>query len=214
MAKEEILKGLADAVVDMEEDAAVAYAERAVAEGVDAYTAIDEGLAAGMQKAGDLFEEEEYFIPELLLCSDAMNAGMDVLKPHLVVDEAAGAKIKIVIGVIEGDTHDIGKNLVKTLVEAGGFDVIDLGRDVKPQIFADTAIAENADVIALSTLMTTTMLGMPKVVDILRERGKKDAIKVIVGGGPLSQSYADKIGADGYAPSASEALKLLKKMYA
>jgi corrinoid protein of di/trimethylamine methyltransferase len=213
LSKETIIQGLSDSVVDMEEEDAANYARQAIDEHVDAYEAIDQGLAAGMQRAGALFEEEEYFIPELLLCADAMNTGVDILKPHLTIDEADGEKIKVVIGVMEGDTHDIGKNLVKILVEAGGFEIIDLGRDVPPQTFVDTAIENTADVIALSTLMTTTMLGMPKVVDLLKEKGVREKFKVIVGGGPLSQGYSDKIGADGYAPNASDALRLVQGFF-
>ncbi|MDR0851950.1 MAG: corrinoid protein [Clostridiales Family XIII bacterium] len=214
MSKEIILQGLADAVLEMEEDSAADYANQAVEEGIDAYEAIDKGLAAGMSKAGDLFDEEEYFIPELLLCADALNAGVDILKPHIKVDLSAEKKTKIVIGVIEGDTHDIGKNLVKLLMEAGGFEIIDLGRDVPPQNFVDAAVEEEADIIAISTLMTTSMLNMAKVVDLLVAQGVRDRFKVILGGGPLSQSYADKIGADSYAANASDALRLVQRLTA
>ncbi|MDR0813785.1 MAG: corrinoid protein [Oscillospiraceae bacterium] len=210
--RERILRGLSDSVVDMDEDTAAELSNEAVAQGIDALEVIDEGLADGMRRAGDLFESEEYFIPELLVCSDALNAGVEVLKPHIKVEGGAEKKTKVVIGVIEGDTHDIGKNLVKILVEAGGFEIIDLGRDVPAEKFVDTAIAEQADVIALSTLMTTTMLGMPKVVELLKEKGVREKHKVIVGGGPLSQAFSDKIGADGYSKNASEALKLVKTL--
>lgn len=208
----EILKGLSDAVLDMDEVAAVDYANRAVESGVDATVAIESGLADGMQRAGELYEQEEYFISELLLCADALNDGVDVLKPHIKVDEEAAAKKKIVIGVIQGDTHDIGKNLVKILTEAGGFEIIDLGRDVPPETFVSTAIENEADVIAMSTLMTTTMLGMPKTIKLLEERGARDKFKVIIGGGPISQHYADTIGADGYSANASDAVRLLRKL--
>jgi len=209
--KEKILKGLSDAVVDMDLKQAVEFAQAAVTAGIDALEAIDSGLADGMQRAGELFEKEEYFIPELLICADAMNAGVEVLKPHIRV-ESQEEKIKIVLGVIEGDTHDIGKNLVKILIEAGGFKVIDLGRDVPIQKFVDTAIEEEADIIAVSTLMTTTMLGMPKIISLLKEKGVRDKFKVIVGGGPISQAFADKIGADGYSPNASDTLRLVKSL--
>jgi len=209
-SKEAILRGLSDAVYDMEEEDAVTYANRAIDDAVDAYEAIEKGLADGMQRAGVSFEEEEYFIPELLLCADALNAGLDVLKPHIVIDEKAAARKKIIIGVMQGDTHDIGKNLVRILTEAGGFEITDLGRDVPPAVFVETAVREDADVIALSTLMTTTMPGMPKVIELLKERGIRERFKVIVGGGPVSQAFADKIGADGYAPNASEAHRLIR----
>jgi corrinoid protein of di/trimethylamine methyltransferase len=212
-AKQDILKGLSDSVLNMEEDAAAEYAEKAVSAGIDATEAIESGLADGMQRAGALYEEEEYFISEILLCADALTAGVDVLKPHIKVDGAREKK-KIVIGVMQGDTHDIGKNLVRILVEAGGYEVYDLGRDVAPQTFVDEAIEKDADVIALSTLMTTTMTGMPKVIDLLDKKGVRDRFKVIIGGGPISQSYADRIGADGYSRSASEAVRLIEGLVA
>ncbi len=212
--KEEIIKGLSDSVLNMEEEQTAGYAHRAVKEEIDAFEAIDKGLADGMRRAGDLFESEEYFIPELLVCADAMITGVDILKPHIKADNQIKAKTKVVIGVIEGDTHDIGKNLVKVLLESGNFEVFDLGRDVPPTRFVETAIENNADVIAISTLMTTTMVGMKKVIDQLNEEGIREQYKVIVGGGPISQGYANQIGADGYSPNATEALRLLKGLVA
>jgi corrinoid protein of di/trimethylamine methyltransferase len=208
--KDEILKGLSDSVLEMEEERAVAYANQAVSENLDPFEVIDKGLADGMKRAGDLFEEGDYYIPELLLCSDALNAGVDILKPHIRVSETTGEKTRIVIGVIEGDTHDIGKNLVKTMVEAGGFEVFDIGRDVPPSKFVDTALEKNADVIAISTLMTTTMTGMEKVIGLLKEKGVRDNFKVIVGGGPISKGYAERIGTDGYSTNAMEAVRLVR----
>ncbi|MDR0817049.1 MAG: corrinoid protein [Clostridiales Family XIII bacterium] len=211
MSKEEILKWLSDSVFEMEEEKAAEYANRAIEEGIGATAAIEEGLADGMTRAGEMYEEEEYFISELLLCADALNAGVDVLKPHIVATDA-DAKKKIVIGVIQGDTHDIGKNLVKILTEAGGYEIIDLGRDVPPETFVETAIEKEADVIAISTLMTTTMKGMSKTIDLLIEKGIRDRFKVIIGGGPVSQRYADQIGADGYSKDASKAVRLLESL--
>jgi corrinoid protein of di/trimethylamine methyltransferase len=208
----EVLYGqLADAVVDMDEDRAVELSNQAVAEEVDAYEAIDKGLAKGMERAGQLFEEEEYFVPELIICSDAMNAGIDILKPHIKQGEAA-VKRRGVIGVIEGDTHDIGKNLVKIMLEASGFDIVDLGRDVPPRTFVDQAIETNADLILLSSLMTTTMDAMAEVIKILVERGVRDRFKVAVGGGPISRAFADRIGADGYGKNATEAVRLCQRL--
>lgn len=209
--KEKLFKELAEAVVDMDEDTAVATAEAVVAAGIDAYEAIEKGLSAGMARAGELFDEEEYFIPELLMCSEAMYAGMDVLKPHIQQDTVA-EKRRVVIGVIEGDTHDIGKNLVKIMLETSGFDVTDLGRDIPPARFVDTARDIDADIIALSTLMTTTMDGMGEVVRQLNDQGIRDSFKVIVGGGPISQGFADRIGADGYAVNAADAVRLARRL--
>ena len=207
----EIFKKLSDAVVDMDEDEAVKLSNQTVSDGLDAYEAIDRGLADGMERAGVLFEREEYFIPELLMCSDAMYAGLDILRPH-IKRGAAAEKRKVVIGVVEGDTHDIGKNLVKMMLESSGFDVVDLGRDVPPLRFVEEAIAVEADIIGLSTLMTTTMSGMKNVVEFLEEKGVRDKFKVMVGGGPISQSFSDKIGADGYARNAAEAVRLAREL--
>lgn len=209
--KEELFKKLSDAVVDMDENLTVSVAQEIVAEKIDAYEAVEKGLSNGMDRAGTLFEEEEYFIPELLLCSDAMYAGLDVLKGHIKVAEQ-GEKRKIVIGVVEGDTHDIGKNLVKIMLETSGFEVYDLGRDIAPLAFVEKAKEVNADIIALATLMTTTMEGMAAVVEILQAQNLKDSYKVIVGGGPISQSFADKIGADGYAVNAADAVRLSRRL--
>ncbi|WP_243375078.1 corrinoid protein [Geotalea sp. SG265] len=209
--KETLYKQLADAVVDMDEDQAVATAEAVATAGLDAYEAIEKGLSAGMERAGQLFDEEEYFIPELLMCSDAMYAGMDVLKPHIRQD-AVAEKRRVVIGVIQGDTHDIGKNLVKIMLETSGFDVTDLGRDIPPASFVQTAQEIDADIIALSTLMTTTMDGMGEVVRQLNDQGVRDKFKVIVGGGPISQGFADRIGADGYAVNAADAVRLARRL--
>ncbi|ACM20892.1 methyl-Co(III)-5-hydroxybenzimidazolylcobamide-binding protein [Geotalea daltonii FRC-32] len=209
--KETLFKQLADAVVDMDEDQAVTTADAVVAAGLDAYEAIEKGLSAGMERAGQLFDEEEYFIPELLMCSDAMYAGMDVLKPHIRQD-AVAEKRRVVIGVIQGDTHDIGKNLVKIMLETSGFEVTDLGRDIPPARFVDAAKEIKADIIALSTLMTTTMDGMGEVVRQLNDQGLRDKFKVIVGGGPISQGFADRIGADGYAINAADAVRLARRL--
>ncbi|EIW19792.1 MULTISPECIES: corrinoid protein [Pelosinus] len=211
--KEELLKQLADAVVDMDEEKAVELSQIIVAEGIDAYEAIEKGLSAGMEVAGRLFEEEEYFIPELLMCSDAMYAGLSVLKPHLKAKEgAAEEKVKIVIGVIEGDTHDIGKNLVKILLETSGYEIIDLGRDISPQKFIDTAKEQDAKIIAISTLMTTTMDGLAEVIRLLQQQDIREQFKVMIGGAPVSQAFADKIGADSYAVNAATAVRLARQL--
>lgn len=209
--KEILFKKLSDSVVDMDEEEAVAISKEVIAQEYDAFEAIDKGLSAGMEKAGELFEEEEYFIPELLMCSDAMYAGLDILKPHIKIDKNE-VKLKVVIGVVEGDTHDIGKNLVKIMLETSGFDVIDLGRDVPPSIFVERAKEENANIIALSTLMTTTMDNMAEVIRILDKQNIREEFKIMIGGGPISQGFADKIGADGYSVNAAEAVRLARKL--
>jgi dimethylamine corrinoid protein len=208
--KEVLLQQLAEAVVAMDEEATVGKARESLAADVEAYEAIDQGLSRGMERAGQLFEEEEYFIPELLMCSDAMYAGLEVLKPHL--KQAGEKRGTVVIGVIEGDTHDIGKNMVRIMLETGGFEVIDLGRDVPPRVFVDKAKEAGAQIIALSTLMTTTMDGMGQVVRLLQEENIRDGFKVMVGGGPISPGFARRIGADGYAVNAAEAVKVARQL--
>lgn len=210
-AKEELLKRLSDGVVDMEEDDVAETAQEYLDAGYPAFDGIMEGLVDGMNRAGQLYEEEEYFVTDLLLCSDAMYAGLDILRPCLP-EEGGEAKHKGVIGVVEGDTHDIGKNLVKIMLETAGFDMIDLGRDVPLRKFVDTAREEGAEFICMSTLMTTTMGGMQDVIRILEEEGMREQMKVMIGGGPVSQKYADKIGADGYSQNAVEAVKLAKRL--
>lgn len=204
---ENIFELLAKAVVEMDEDEVEILCRKVIDEDINAFEAIEEGLSKGMSRAGQLFEEEEYFVPELLMCADAMNKGVDILKPYLK-GEGTAAKAKIVIGVIEGDTHDIGKNLVKLMLDVSNYDVVDLGRDVPASTFVDRAIAEKAQIIMISSLMTTTMDYMADVITILNERGVRDQFKVAVGGGPVSQGFAKKIGADGYSKNAADAVKL------
>ncbi|MBY0757932.1 MULTISPECIES: corrinoid protein [Sellimonas] len=209
--KEELLKRMSDGVVDMEEDEVAEAAQEFIDSGFPAFEGIMNGLIDGMNRTSVLFEEEEYFVTDVLLCSDAMYAGLNVLKPYLP-EESGDNKKKAVIGVVEGDTHDIGKNLVKIMMETAGFQMIDLGRDVPLQKFVDTAKEEQADLVCLSTLMTTTMGGMKTVIELLKDAGIRDQVKVMVGGGPVSQSFAAKIGADGYSQNAVEAVRLAKDL--
>ena len=207
--RKKLLKELSNCVVDMDEDKAVEMAQQYVKNNFNAYEAMDLGLANGMERAGTLYEEEEYYIPELLMCSDAMYAGLEILKPYLD-KEKSEHRHRVVIGVVEGDTHDIGKNLVKIMLETSGFDVVDLGRDVPPMDFVRKAVEIGAELIALSTLMTTTMENMERVVEILKEE-KHDNIKVMVGGGPISPGFAKRIGAY-YSKDASKAVELAKTL--
>jgi dimethylamine corrinoid protein len=209
----DLFRQLSDAVLNMDEDETERLAKEVVEQGLDAFQAIDLGLSDGMNRAGDLFEQGEYFVPELIICSDAMYKGLDILKPHIKA-EAQKEKHRIVIGVIEGDTHDIGKNLVKIMLDTAGFELIDLGRDIPPEGFVQAALENNAAVIAISTLMTTTMDGLGKVIELLKSHGIRDKFKVIVGGGPISQKYADSIGADGYSVNAAGAVRLVNRLLA
>ena len=209
--QEELFQRLSEAVVAMNEEKTVELAKMVIANDIDAYEAIQKGLSRGMERAGHLCEEGEYFVPELLTCSDAMYAGLDILRPYVKTTKE-GKKYKVVIGVVEGDTHDIGKNLVKIMLEASGFEVYDLGRDIPPSQFVDKAQEVKADIIALSTLMTTAMGRMSDVIHLLKEKSIRDLFKVIVGGGPISQAFADNIGADGYAANSFAAATLARKL--
>lgn len=209
--KEELLAKMAEDVVEMEDEDVVDVCQEYIEAGYPAMDGIMEGLVQGMNKASELYDAEEYFVTDVILCSDAMYAGLDILKPHLPKDESGKSSPKAVIGVVEGDTHDIGKNLVKILMDTNGFEMYDLGRDVPLEKFVDKAEEVGADIIAMSTLMTTTMGGMKKVIEILNERGIRDKYKVMVGGSPISKKFADEIGADIYTANAVEAAAAAKE---
>ncbi|WP_425446521.1 corrinoid protein [Dethiothermospora halolimnae] len=212
ISKQELLKRLSDGVVDMEEEDVIEASNEYIEAGYEVFDGIMEGLVDGMNRASQLYEDEEYFVTDVLLCSDAMYAGLEILKPLLPSKDMDKEKVKGVIGVVEGDTHDIGKNLVKIMLETAGFEMIDLGRDVPLQNFVDKAKEVDASFVCMSTLMTTTMGGMDKVIKLLKESGIREDVKVIIGGGPISKKYADMIGADGYSSNAVEAVKLVKNL--
>lgn len=212
-SKEELLQILSDYVFEMEDEEIGDIAQEYVDAGHDALDGILKGLVDGMNRAGQMYEEEEYFVTDLLICSDAMYNGLEILRPHLPQqDESNDTVHKCVIGVVEGDTHDIGKNLVKIMLETAGFEMHDLGRDVPLKSFIDKAKEVNADLICLSTLMTTTMPGMKEVVDMLKEENLEKDIMVMIGGGPISQTYCDKIGANGYSSNAITAVTMAKTL--
>lgn len=213
MDRDALLQSLADAVIQMEEDRARELAEQALAEGIDAYEAIMHGLAPGMAVVSRKYDEEEYFVPEILLCADAMYAALDVLKPH-VRPESVPHQGKVVIGVVAGDIHDIGKNIVRMMLEGAGLEVFDLGRDVPVERFADEAERVGANIIAMSTLMSTTMESMRQVVAELERRGTRHRYKILIGGGPLSTNFARQIGAEAYGKDAAEAVRLARELLA
>ena len=212
MEKENLLKKLSDCVVDMEEELVVDAAKEYIQEGYDPQDGIMDGLVDGMKRASVLFDEEEYYIPELLSCSDAMNAGIDELQAHMNKETKEKSAGKIVLAVVHGDTHDIGKDLLRIMLETNGFTVINLGRDVPSEKIVEEAIKHEADIIALSSLMTTTMPNMKQVIDITEERGIRNNFKIIVGGAPVSKKYADSIGADGYSSNAIGAVHLVESL--
>ena len=204
---DEILAALAAAVDAMDETAAVANAHAALEAGIDPYDAITQGLSKGMQVVSEKYDKGVYFVPEILLCADAMYAAIEVLKPHLKAAHAS-ARPPVIIGVIEGDIHDIGKNIVRLMLEAAGYPVHDLGNDVSVSAFLEKARELKSGIIAVSTLMSTTMPGMGKLVSELEKAGLRGSFKVMIGGGPVSAAFAKKIGADSYGTNAMDAIRI------
>ncbi len=215
MNNEEFLDAIQKAVVKGNKDDAVQLAQRAIAENKDLDAVIEKGYIPGIQKVGQLWEEGEYFLPELITSAECMKAAMEILQPELekaqIEMRSAG---KIVIGTVEGDIHDIGKNLVASILSANGFDVVDLGADVKLETFIEKAEEANADLICLSALLTTTMTGQRRLIELLKEKGLYGRFKVMVGGAPVNQKWADDIGADGYSENALTAVGAAKKLAA
>ena len=207
--REEILKKLSDAVVEYDEDVAKEWSQVALDDGVDAFDAIMNGLAAGMEIVGDLYDKQEYFVPELLMCADALYAGMGILKPHIKQDSMK-KKGQVVIGTVQGDVHDIGKNIIKLMFDVGGFTVHDLGRDVPLENFVSEQLRTDSEIVAMSAMMTTTMMGMRKVIDMIKE--KNPNVAIMLGGAPVTKDVADLFGADGYAESAGNAVQEAIKM--
>jgi len=211
--RQELLKGLYDAVVNYDEEASAELGRAILEEGIEAYDAVMNGLSAGMEKVGELFASQEYFVPEVLLCADALYAGLNILRPH-IKGEQMREKGQVVIGTVEGDVHDIGKNLVKMMFEIAGWTVHDLGKDVKLEKFVEEQMKTDSDVVALSALMTTSMSGIPKVIEMIKARNPNVAI--MVGGAPITEDIAKSYGADGYAESAGntvqEAINMISQL--
>jgi corrinoid protein of di/trimethylamine methyltransferase len=211
--REAVLKGLADSVWKLDPAMATEFANKAIAIGIDAYDAINDGLAKGMMVVSGMFDRREYFVPELLRAAKAMNTGIDLLKPYLKVD-ATTHKGTVVIATVKGDIHQIGKNLVALMLRTAGFTVHDLGVNCPADKYLGKAQAENADIIGMSALMTTTMLYMETVTQELQKVGMRDKIQVMVGGAPVSEMFAKKVGADAYASHAAVAVEIAKQLVA
>jgi 5-methyltetrahydrofolate--homocysteine methyltransferase len=205
------LKALADAVIKGDQATAVSVTKAALAEGTAPKTILDEGLIAGMDVVGDRFKKNEIYIPEVLIAARAMKMAMEVLEPELV---KAGVEPigKLVIGTVQGDLHDIGKNLVAMMLKGAGFEVIDLGVDVSPEKFVEEAQKRSVQLVGMSALLTTTMPGMEKTIKALQAAGVP--AKVMVGGAPVTENFAQKIGAQGYAPDAASAVDTAKSLVA
>lgn len=205
---EEIYQKLAQAVIDGEEEDARAHAQRALELGMDPLACINHGLTPGIQRVGELFSSGDYFLPELIMGADAMKAALEVLEPALLADQQREVVAKIVLGTVKGDLHEIGKTLVGTMLTANGFQVIDIGVDKSPEEFIAAIQESGATLVGASALLTTTMLQQRKLIEALEAAGLRQQVKVLVGGAPVTQAYANEIGADGYAEDAISAVNL------
>jgi len=204
------LSQLKDAVLNGEYTKAGPLTEEALKGGADAGSVLNDGLIAAMDKVGELFKAGEIYVPEVLLAAKAMHAGMDVLKPELVKD-GVESRGKVVVGTVRGDLHDIGKNLVAMMLEGAGFEIIDLGNDVPAEEFVEAAEKNGAQVIGMSALLTTTMHVMKETVDLLKQKKLDGKVKTMIGGAPVTLSFADEIGVDGYGDDAATAVDIAKK---
>jgi len=205
------LQALAEAVINGDRDEAVRLAQEAVDEGVDPESIVNDGLIVGMDEVGRRFKANEFYVPEVLIAARAMHGGMDIIKP-LLAESGVEPHGRVLIGTVRGDLHDIGKNLVAMMLEGGGYEVIDLEVDVTPDQFVEAVGEHSPDILAISALLTTTMPGMKDTIDALEDAGVRDQVNVIIGGAPVTQDYADEIGADGYAPDAASAVDLAAEL--
>lgn len=205
------IEAIKNAVVDLDVETVKKLVGEASKEKHSAEELLEKGLIAGMKEVGRLFSSQEYFVPEVLLAAEAFYAGFDLVSP-LIKTKQMKEKGKIVIGVVEGDIHDIGKNIVKVMLEASGYQVVDLGKDVPTERFVDSVTRENPKILAMSALMTTTMMKMKDVVKSLEHKKLRNKVKVIIGGAPVNEDYAKRIGADGYGEDASAAVSLVEDL--
>ncbi|MBC7287529.1 MAG: corrinoid protein [Armatimonadetes bacterium] len=199
------LKALAEAIINGKREDAARLTQEAIDAGVSPETILNEGLVAGMSVVGEKFKNNEFYVPEVLIAARAMKAAMELLRP-LLAETGAQLRGTVVIGTVRGDLHDIGKNLVAMMLEGGGFRVIDLGVDVPPEKFVEAARENNAQIVGLSALLTTTMPAMKDTIEAFQAAGMRDQVAIMIGGAPVTQDYADEIGADGYAPDAASAV--------
>jgi 5-methyltetrahydrofolate--homocysteine methyltransferase len=205
------IQGIYDAVVEGQHKAVVQKVQEALDAGTPADVILTQGLVTAMSEVGRLFEEGEFFVPEMLIAARAMQAGLGLLKPHLVEANIQSTG-KVVLGTVKGDLHDIGKNLVAMMLEGAAFEIVDLGSDVSPEKFVEAVETSGAQILAMSALLTTTMPNMKNTIDALEAAGLRNKVKVIIGGAPITDAYAKQIGADGYASDASRAVSLAKAL--
>ena len=208
---DQIIEAIYESILDGAQKVTEAKVKEALAQGMPADKILNEGLVSAMAEVGRLFEEGEYFVPEMLIAARAMQSGLSILKPVLVEEDFKPIG-RVAAGTVKGDLHDIGKNLVCMMLEGASFEIVDLGTDVKPEQFVEAVRDQGCNILAMSALLTTTMPNMKATIEALDAAGLRGKVKVLVGGAPLTDQFAKEIGADGYAPDASQAVTLAKKL--
>ncbi|MFW9946806.1 MAG: B12-binding domain-containing protein [Candidatus Odinarchaeota archaeon] len=212
MSQESFYKEISEAIVSLDREKAISLAKKAIEENMNLLSVVEKGFGAGIRRIGDLWENGEFFLPELMLGGNIVQESMELLLPYLKTDKEDIISGRVVIATIEGDIHSIGKTIVATMLSANGFEVYDLGADVSAEKIINTALEKNANIIGVSALLTTTMIGQKKIIEILEQRGIRDKFKVILGGAPVTQNWVNECQADGYADNAIEAVKLIKNL--
>lgn len=208
---DQALQEIFDSILNGDNKSTQLKVQQALQDGIDPARVLNEGMIQAMAEVGRLFEIGEYYVPEMLISARAMQSGLGILKPMLAQANIQSAG-RVVIGTVKGDLHDIGKNLVGMMLEGAGFEVVDLGTDVAPEKYVNAVAAGGVDIVALSALLTTTMPNMKVTVEALKQAGLREQVKVMIGGAPITDSYAQQIGADGYSPDASRAVSLAKSL--
>lgn len=212
MALNEYYNEISEAIVKLDKEKAIELAEKAITENMNLLEVIEKGYGEGIRKIGDLWEEGDFFLPELMLGGNIMQESLGILLPHLKEQGKKVSSGTVVIATIEGDIHSIGKTIVASMLSANGFEVYDLGADISAETIVETAIEKQANIIGVSALLTTTMFGQKKVIQLLESKGVRDKFKVILGGAPVTPSWVEESGADGYADNAIDAVKLVKTL--
>jgi corrinoid protein of di/trimethylamine methyltransferase len=212
VSQESFYKEISEAIVSLDRDKAISFANKAIEENMNLLEVVEKGFGAGIRRIGDLWEEGEFFLPELMLGGTIVQESMEILLPYLKANKEDVISGKVVIATIEGDIHSIGKTIVATMLSANGFEVYDLGADVSAEKIINTALEKNANIIGVSALLTTTMIGQKKLIEILENKGIRDKFKVILGGAPVTKNWVNECQADGYADNAIEAVKLIKNL--
>jgi corrinoid protein of di/trimethylamine methyltransferase len=212
LGEKSLFERMTKAVIDGDREACIVLAREVISEGIDPFEAIQHGFTRGMQTVGDKFARLEYYLPDVMRCAYAVESGVDVLQPYILEQGKSESAGTVVVGTIKGDLHDLGKNIVATMLRAAGFKVFDLGCDAPVRAFINKAKEVNADIIGVSAILTTTMAYMPDLLSMLEELGERDKYQVMVGGAPVTPDYAAEIGADGYGETAADAVETAQRL--